>query len=762
METLCRCDIIDVDVTKSLVRSYAGVVLATGDSNANKYGVNVYKAGEPLDMTGYSVLGYFIRPDMATLPVTGAVEGNTAYVYLPAACYAYEGSFSLAIKISGAEITQTVRVVDGHIRQTQTDTIVDPGEVIPSLDDLFAQIAVIESATEASKAATAEANETIVEMRRTVADALESTADAIAQAGTAVLKSASGALITIDDAAERPLRKAVSDIVAVQEGKGDPSPDNIRPISGWDAVKLTRTGRNLIRYPYYSAAESMTKNGVTFTVGTDGGVTANGTATARTSFMLRYITAGEEIHLVQGQKYTISGCPEGGSESTYHLLVQDVNYKQTVKEVGAGITFEPNYNDYYVAIRVESGVTVENLVFRPMLAVGDAAMDFEPYQGVELDAALPETVYGGRLDWGTGVLTVDRKKIVVDGSEPWEKNVLGVFQFQNIEKLTGYKKNGITPLCDTYGKFKWTATSGVLEDKSFGMFNTQTNKLELLWINDSSYDTVNDLVAALQANPVTVIFELEKPYTIQLTPQQLDMLAGYNAVWRDAGDTHLTYVADTKSYIDDSVRGSVLTGKIVTFNGDSICAKNGGYGAIIAQEHGMIYENVGVNGGTIKAETYTDEGVARHWICRTIESMRADADYIILEGGVNDGSANMGALSEGYEAELDDTTFYGAFESMLKQALNRWPGKKIGYIFVHKCSDAFSSSSADTKPYYAAMACLKKWGIPYLDLNTECPPLRYIESLRTAYTIDGDGWHPNDDGYRAYYVPKIEAWMMGL
>lgn len=35
----------------------------------------------------------------------------------------------------------------------------------------------------------------------------------------------------------------VSDITAVQEGEGDPSPENIRPISGWDGANLVRSGQ---------------------------------------------------------------------------------------------------------------------------------------------------------------------------------------------------------------------------------------------------------------------------------------------------------------------------------------------------------------------------------------------------------------------------------------------------------------------------------------------------------------------------------------
>lgn len=210
--------------------------------------------------------------------------------------------------------------------------------------------------------------------------------------------------------------------------------------------------------------------------------------------------------------------------------------------------------------------------------------------------------------------------------------------------------------------------------------------------------------------------------------------------------------------------GSVLNGKIATFNGDSICAGAGnngeGYPEIIESETGMTVENIAVGGATITPGTG-----AVHIISTSISDMRSDADFIILEGGVNDADLSVaaGSISEGYTATLNTSTFAGAFENMIKSALARFPGKKIGYIFVHKCVNNFNSNNtAAGSLYYIAKNCCEKWGIPYLDLNTQAPPLGYVDALRTAYTNSGDGYHPNVAGYNAYYVPKIVAWMKTL
>lgn len=225
-----------------------------------------------------------------------------------------------------------------------------------------------------------------------------------------------------------------------------------------------------------------------------------------------------------------------------------------------------------------------------------------------------------------------------------------------------------------------------------------------------------------------------------------------------------TVIQLISSHIESST--TTLDGKIISFNGDSICqgaGYSGGYGKIIADKYNMIYENIGVGGGTITSETYSNSGAPRHWISRTISNMRPDADYIVLEGGVNDASLNvpLGIITDDYTSVLDDTTYCGAFESMLKQTLEKYPGKKIGYIIVHKMTKNYDSRYSDNF-YYKSKEICEKWGVPYLDLNIECPALNYIPSLKKLYTYNGDGWHPTEEGYKKYYVDKIISWLESL
>ena len=214
---------------------------------------------------------------------------------------------------------------------------------------------------------------------------------------------------------------------------------------------------------------------------------------------------------------------------------------------------------------------------------------------------------------------------------------------------------------------------------------------------------------------------------------------------------------------------NTLEGKIITGNGDSImygAGYVGGFLKIIAERNNMIYENIAISGGTItQGIKDSNTGKNRHWISATINNMRKDADYVLLEGGVNDASQStpvpIGEITNGYNSSLNVNTFCGAFESTLKQALERFSGKKIGFVLVHKMCDGFNSSKPKNY-YHYAIEILEKWGIPYVDLNIKCPPLNYINSLKTVYTNNGDGWHPNELGYKKYYCDKIEQFLISL
>ena len=119
-------------------------LMLCGDNNAHTWRVTVMDCGEAAQVTG-SVTGYFVRPDGNTVAVQGSLAGNVASVVLPQACYAQEGDVKAVMRLSsgtGAKVTLAALILP--VRNVLTDSIIDPGEVIPALDELLAQIASME------------------------------------------------------------------------------------------------------------------------------------------------------------------------------------------------------------------------------------------------------------------------------------------------------------------------------------------------------------------------------------------------------------------------------------------------------------------------------------------------------------------------------------------------------------------------------------------------------------------------------------------
>lgn len=128
------------EMTKPVKVNYLSGNLFSQDSQGNLLGVELYKDGEAYSGGG-TVSGTVIRADGGTVAVdTGSITGNKAQIILPAAAYAVVGAVTIIIKLTQGGQTATVGAFVSMVYATSTDTIVDPGTVIPSIADLIAQI----------------------------------------------------------------------------------------------------------------------------------------------------------------------------------------------------------------------------------------------------------------------------------------------------------------------------------------------------------------------------------------------------------------------------------------------------------------------------------------------------------------------------------------------------------------------------------------------------------------------------------------------
>lgn len=193
--------------------------------------------------------------------------------------------------------------------------------------------------------------------------------------------------------------------------------------------------------------------------------------------------------------------------------------------------------------------------------------------------------------------------------------------------------------------------------------------------------------------------------------------------------------------------------------GDSLCygqGFSGGYCTILSElEKDTTFINKGVGGSQISSN-HANGG--NWWIVNQLSGVSEDTDYIVCEGYVNDylTSCELGAISEGYEAELDTTKFYGGMEMLCKKLANEYTNRRYGFIITH--SHYSNSAAYQNKLYLTAIKeCCDKWGVPYLDLSTVITSI--VPIYNSAYYTDG--LHYNESGYRRI-APSIREWIKTL
>ena len=151
-------------------------LFAQGDKLAHMLRIQVKADGQAVALAGWAVTANMIRQDQTTVTITGKAVGNAAEVTLEAACYGQSGGFTLSVALSKDEQLITIFCGRGDVTRTRTDSLVDPGRVIPSIDEIIAQYGLMKTAVQNADAATRQAN-TAADSADTVAKTVQKKLD---------------------------------------------------------------------------------------------------------------------------------------------------------------------------------------------------------------------------------------------------------------------------------------------------------------------------------------------------------------------------------------------------------------------------------------------------------------------------------------------------------------------------------------------------------------------------------------------------------
>lgn len=362
-----------------------------------------------------------------------------------------------------------------------------------------------------------------------------------------IISTASGDVAAFADGArDTALTSLAVNIDPVQSGTGDPSPSNIRPISGWTAVNVVRAGKNLIpNIKYQSNANNV---------------------------YLGKNNARYDLYLPIGT-YTLSVEYLNGAHSgAYYRFANDSAnrsiWTSTSTAATGTITIDKN-EPFNIWLYQSGGISADN-IGNFQIEVGSTATTYEPYAGETFPVTLPTeagTVYGGVVDPVKGTLTVNRRYITLDGTNytftintaypttyTYYNNALGalmppIASYQVTDALCNYlpsisRDNG--------------GSSGGYQVGVFQVHSDSTNQFRMSFPREERFSTWDNLKAWLQSltgdNRFVLCVPLKNTIEYDLTPTQIKTLYGYNTIYADCGGIEsVEYTADTKMYIDSLI-----------------------------------------------------------------------------------------------------------------------------------------------------------------------------------------------------------------
>lgn len=232
-----------------------------------------------------------------------------------------------------------------------------------------------------------------------------------------------------------------------------------------------------------------------------------------------------------------------------------------------------------------------------------------------------------------------------------------------------------------------------------------------------------------------------------------------------------------KEVLNDKLISNRKTRDLVMYNfGDSIGAGDGnnniGYAEMIAQDFGMWCFNYAVGGSTISRVSGNDNNIPRYIDYsvhqREIYTDIPLPDIIILEGGTNDFGYKriLGEVTDNYNGNYDETTICGGMEHCIYSIKQNYPNTLLLFVMVHKNSRIETTDELDNKLTYEdiykkQVEICHKWAIYFVDLYNECGLNTRYEPDK-IYTYESDGTHPNELGYRKFYLPMIKDAILKL
>lgn len=322
-----------------------------------------------------------------------------------------------------------------------------------------------------------------------------------------------------------------------QEGTGDPSPENIRPIKGRDSVAVMRYGANLFDYEKFKQVKCVggtavfENNGVTVTANKNDCYTAHTKSDGFPDDCRIPVKPGETITFSWEESTNTPGTvrifPNGKASGGGY--VNNASKKSLSYTATEGVSF--------IAYRFGVLNAGDTISYRNIQCTIGAEVPtvYTPYTGDTTTLTLPETIYGGSVDAVNGNGEEEWKFLTCDG------DALKFTQAGEYWNLPGDSAPGIGDWIGTtidYIKCSHFFHKLGANEKNSYIWTTQ----KMLGIFNTC-DELNAYLAAQYAagTPVQIAYKLNAPISFLSTGNApVKALSGVNTVLTDADTAEVT------------------------------------------------------------------------------------------------------------------------------------------------------------------------------------------------------------------------------
>lgn len=201
---------------------------------------------------------------------------------------------------------------------------------------------------------------------------------------------------------------------------------------------------------------------------------------------------------------------------------------------------------------------------------GDTSSDYEPYKGIQtatlnyelnaIDDVKDELVV--KSD-GTGRLIQKWKRRIIDDSVSLYIDINPKHEVGVLINILAYRDatNTQSNLYSLIYSDKLTAIKNIYDEDAVGIGYTTTSDYVRLRLPVSIGTTDEEIKNYLEQNPIEILYLLKEPIVTNLSAEEVQKILALHTnkpnttIWNDQdAEMQITYVADTKKYIDDKFK----------------------------------------------------------------------------------------------------------------------------------------------------------------------------------------------------------------